>query len=276
MPDTPDLAPALGPDLEAALDALYAAPQDGFIAARDALVKDLRAGDATAKAAAVQVKGLRKPSVTAWALNRVARSNREDVAALFDADQALARAQREGSGPEALGQATRKRREVVKRLLDAALAALREGGHPDSPGARDRIAQTLTAVATDDAGREAFRRGRLASDLEPASLWEASPSGGPSGRPAHEDGEARRAPESPLRRQAADLQARADVLAQAAADAEKGAAAAELQSQEAAAEAARLRQVADRAMDVAVAARARAEEAAVRAREAAEAASGET
>ena len=262
------------PDLEAALDALYATPQDGFIAARDALVKQLRAGDAGAKAAAAGVKALRKPSVTAWALNQVARTSAADLAALFDADAGLAHAQRAGSGPEALSQATRARREAVRRLVDAALGVLREGGHPDSPGNRDRIAQTLTAVATDEAGREALRRGRLAGDLEPASLWEASPVGaGPPMAPAQGAGEeSPPPPESPLRRQAADLQARAEVLAQAADEAGRAAAAAELQAQEAAAEAARLRQVADRAMDVAVASRQRAGEAATRAQEAAAAA----
>lgn len=263
------------PDLEAALDVLYATPQDGFIAARDALVKQLRAGDAGAKAAAAGVKALRKPSVTAWALNQVARTSAEDLAALFAADAGLAQAQQAGSGSEALSHATRARREVVRRLVDAALAVLRDGGHPDSPGNRDRIAQTLTAVATDQAGREALRRGRLSGDLEPASLWDASPFGAAAPTAAARvltGEESPPAPESPLRRQAADLQARAEVLAQAAAEAGRAAATAELQAQEAAAAAARLRQVADRAMDVAVASRQRAQEAATRAQEAATAA----
>lgn len=265
----PDLDLGLDEALDEALDALYAAPPEGFIAARDALVKQLKAGDAEAKASAAGVKALRKPPVTAWALNQVARSRAEDLAALFEADGAVARAQREGSGREALNEATKARREAVRQLLDAALEALKAAGHPDSPGTRDRMAQTLNALAADEAGREALRRGRLAADLEPASVWEASPFGAPAGTG---EGSPAPGPESPLRRQAADLKAQAEVLAQAAAEADKAASTAELQAQDAAAEATRTRKVADRAMDVAVAARSRAEEAATRAREAAEAA----
>ncbi|MCC7125349.1 MAG: hypothetical protein IT178_10910, partial [Acidobacteria bacterium] len=55
-------------DVEAAIDALYQGPLDGFTAARNALAAALKkSGD---KAGAERVKALAKPSVTAWAVNQ--------------------------------------------------------------------------------------------------------------------------------------------------------------------------------------------------------------
>src|SRR5439155_7398313 len=54
--------------VDAEVEALYGLPLDEFTRARDALAKErTRAGD---KAAAADVKALRKPSLTAWALNQ--------------------------------------------------------------------------------------------------------------------------------------------------------------------------------------------------------------
>ena len=53
------------------MDELFDLPPTEFIAARDALAKQLKAdGDA---GAAAEVKALRRPSVAAWAVNQVAR-----------------------------------------------------------------------------------------------------------------------------------------------------------------------------------------------------------
>ena len=46
------------------------------------------------------VRALRRPPVTAWALNQVARDHAADLSALFDADAELSRSQREGAGRE--------------------------------------------------------------------------------------------------------------------------------------------------------------------------------
>src|SRR5438067_13217744 len=176
---------------EEGLDRLYAAPPDRFTAERDALARSLKATD---KASAAAVKALRRPPVTAWALNQVARNHAADLSALFDADTELSRLQREGAGRAALAEAGRARREIIGRLVAAAARTLAEAGHPDSPANRDRIAQTLTAVAVDAEGRGALARGRLTGDLTPGSFWEtgfgpeAAPTSG--GRPGVEPDEA--------------------------------------------------------------------------------------
>ena len=173
--------PVAGPaalDLEQALDDLYATAPDQFTAERDALVRRLRSTD---REAADAVKALRRPPVTSWALNQVARTRAEDLAALVDADRGLARAQLEGAGRQAVADAGRSRREIIGRLVEAAADTLAAAGHPDSPTTRDRLSQTLAAIAVDAEGRAALLRGRLTGDLTPGSVWDAGAAAGPEG-----------------------------------------------------------------------------------------------
>src|SRR5258708_36018672 len=126
-------------ETEEALDRLYATPPDRFTAERDALAKTLRATD---KAAAAAVKALRRPTVTAWALNQVARDHAADLSGLFDADAELSRSQREGGGRDTLAEAARARREIIGRLVAAAPRPLAEAGRPGSPAHRGPGAQS--------------------------------------------------------------------------------------------------------------------------------------
>ena len=210
-------------ETEEALDRLYAAPPDRFTADRDTLAKSLKTTD---KAAAAAVKALRRPPVTAWALNQVARNHADDLSALFEADAELNRSQREGAGREALAEAGRARREIIGRLVAAATRSLAEAGHPDSPANRDRIARTLAAVAMDAEGRDALARGRLTGDLTPGSSWETGFAAEPElGGEAGEAAEAERRHD--LRRKADDLAAEAKRLGSEASRLEADAAKAE-------------------------------------------------
>src|ERR671936_452656 len=74
-----------------ALDRLYGLPLDAFVRERDELAKELRrSGD---REAADWVKGLPRPSVSAWAVNQVMRTQGSDARALLDAGAALSEAQ---------------------------------------------------------------------------------------------------------------------------------------------------------------------------------------
>lgn len=79
-------------DLESAADPLYALDADTFVAARDQLVKALRAGGKRDLAA--EVKALRRPTVIAAELNRVLRGSPADREALIASADALAEGQR--------------------------------------------------------------------------------------------------------------------------------------------------------------------------------------
>jgi hypothetical protein len=151
--------------LPAARD-LYAQPPDGFIAARDALVKELKAAGKDDDAATV--KKLRRPSVVAWAVNQAAREAPDQVTALRDAGQALRRAQRKalsGGGGDELRAATDERRAVVQQLVAAAVAAIGERGTSH----RDAIAATLEAAAVDDELGERLSAGMLDKEAQPTA-----------------------------------------------------------------------------------------------------------
>ena len=71
---------------------LYRSAPEGFIAARDSLAKRLREDGHDADAD--EVKKLRRPTVAAWALDRLADVAADEVGRLLDAGAELARAQR--------------------------------------------------------------------------------------------------------------------------------------------------------------------------------------
>ena len=96
----PDLT--VVPDVEQELDRLYAAPLTEFTGARNELVKRLRkAGD---KTRAEHVAALRKPSVTAWAINQTTRREPGQVEAVVQAGRELFEAQRATLGGETAGR----------------------------------------------------------------------------------------------------------------------------------------------------------------------------
>src|SRR4051812_33628770 len=108
------------------VDELYGAPLDEFTSLRDARAKELRKSN---RDAADAIKKLRKPSVSAWAVNQLPRGARDDLDSLLAAGEALRQAQLGGGGDrEAIRAASRDERESVERLVEAARAALGEAG----------------------------------------------------------------------------------------------------------------------------------------------------
>jgi hypothetical protein len=132
------------------VDELYGAPPDEFVARRDALAKELRKSD---RAAADAVKKLRKPSVSAAAVNQLARRSPDDVEALLAAGEALRQAQLGGGDRDAIRAAAQDEREAVEKLVG-------EAGKL-SPAALEEVRETLHAAATDEETRELVRRGVL-------------------------------------------------------------------------------------------------------------------
>lgn len=151
-------------------DDLYALPLDEFTPARDALAKELR--NAGKKEAADEVKALRKPSVSAWAVNQAARRQPQDVKALVKAGDELRKAQRQavsGRAPGGLREATATHRRLVEELTESARAALEERGSV-APATVTRIAQTLRAASIDKDAAKALTAGTLSADVEQAGF----------------------------------------------------------------------------------------------------------
>ena len=161
-------------------DDLYALPVEEFTKARDELAKELR--KAGKKEAADQVKSLRKPSVSAWAVNQAVRRRPQEAKALVKAGDELRKAQRgvvSGRDPAQLREANSAHRRLVEELTDEARAALEERGAA-AAGTVTRVAQTLRAASIDKEASKALTAGTLAEDVEQAGfgpLLAAVPSG---------------------------------------------------------------------------------------------------
>jgi chromosome segregation ATPase len=153
VPDAIDDAEA-----EARIDALYQRPLADFVAARNALAKELRPHD---RARSDEVKALRKPTVAAWALDRAASRDPDAVAELRAAGAAVQEAQESALAGDrgALREATERRRNAIARLTDAAAS---DAGDAH----RDEIAATLEAASVDDELHAQLAAGRLTATTE--------------------------------------------------------------------------------------------------------------
>src|SRR5690349_11259326 len=126
---------------------LYALDPAEFVAARDALVKELKAEGA--KEAAAEIARLRRPSVGAHALNQVAREHPALVEAALDAGIALREASEAvaaGGDAGALRDATASERAAAQAVTKAARPHLGSRGDALVPA----LLATLRAAALDD------------------------------------------------------------------------------------------------------------------------------
>jgi hypothetical protein len=184
-------------DLDEVADRLYALPPSEFTAAREAEAR--AAKDAGDVRLARDVAGLRKPTVSAGAVNRLSREHPDELGELLELGRELRDAW-ESHDADALAELTRRRGELAGRLSrllrqDAGLSA----------AAATEAEQTLDAAVVDADAADQVRRGHLA---KPLSYSGFAPAPAPRGRPAkpsaaqeqkREEAEARKAAE---RRQA--------------------------------------------------------------------------
>lgn len=122
-------------------------PPEEFVAARDELVKRLKADGQATEATAV--KKLRKPTVTRWVADQVRRHHVEEVEALRAAMSNVAAAQETAitrGDRGALAEATAQRRDAMTalgRVVDNVLAADERPAHH-----RDEVLGALEADVT--------------------------------------------------------------------------------------------------------------------------------
>ena len=154
------------------VDELYDAPLEQFVTRRGELTRELRKQGKREEAA--EIAALRKPSVAAWAVNQLVRTQSRSVAELFDAGDALQEAHRTattGRGDAgALRSAAQRERSAVDELMEVARGLLTSDGHELSATIIDRVADTLRAAALDDEAREQVRDGRLERELRHVGL----------------------------------------------------------------------------------------------------------
>jgi DNA repair exonuclease SbcCD ATPase subunit len=128
-------------------DELADVPPEEFVAARDALAKQLKADGKTAEA--TEVKKLRKPTLTRWVADQVLRHHAADVEALRRALDKVATAQEAAithGDRAALSEATAQRRDAVtalERAVDDVLADHERPAHH-----RDEVIGAIEADVT--------------------------------------------------------------------------------------------------------------------------------
>jgi hypothetical protein len=145
---------------------LYGLPLEEFTRARDALAKELKAAGRRDEAA--EVKSLRKPSLAAWALNRVAREHPDAIERLRAAGADLREAQDAAMSGEAgrLREAGRALAEEVDRVAAVAADGLRAAGRPVTSAQQEKLVATLRTAAVEDEAGDALARGVLVEELE--------------------------------------------------------------------------------------------------------------
>jgi hypothetical protein len=162
-------------DYNEELDRLYGLPLGEFTSARDRLAAELREqGD---RGSTTQLKKLRRPTLSAWAVNQLVRSRPSDIQELLSVGDDVRAAQRAAlSGDTAKGMRdiTLRRRRVVDRLIDRAEVLLVEAGHATGRSTLDKVGDTLMAATVDEKAAEAVRAGRLARELTAPSGFEAA------------------------------------------------------------------------------------------------------
>jgi hypothetical protein len=162
------------------VDELYGLPLDRFTPERNALARELR--NAGEREQAADVAALRKPSVAAWAVNQLVRTQKRAIGELFEAGDALRGAHDavlagRGDG-SSLRTAVERERATVESLIQAAGGLLSTDGHELSSTIVERVADTLNAAALDDDARAQVRDGRLERELRHIGLGLAVVGGG--------------------------------------------------------------------------------------------------
>jgi hypothetical protein len=143
-----------------AVGELYQADPEEFTRRRGELAAAARsAGQA---AVARQIAGLRKPTRSAWMINRLVRSDPDAVARLATLGEELRAAELSGDGAR-MRDSSQARRELIAALVPRALSA--SGEHNPPAALREEITATFSAALADPEVAEQIQHGTL---LRPA------------------------------------------------------------------------------------------------------------
>jgi len=127
-------------DVEDRIADLYAVDLQDFVRARSDLAQSLKEGGDTS--AAQRVSSLKKPVLTVWVVNGLARRRAEEVRALIEQD-----APQTG---EELRAASAARRKLLNGLRAEAQRILEGAGKSASPAALQRVGRALEGAAQSD------------------------------------------------------------------------------------------------------------------------------
>jgi hypothetical protein len=168
----------------ARIDELYTLPLERFVPERDVLAKELKAEGLRAEGA--DVAALQKPSMAAWAVNQVVRSQPQAARSLWEAGDAVLDAQEQvmaGEGGAAeLRTAIERERAALAPLRDAARGLVTANGRFLGDQNVDTVTETLHAAAVDREARETVAAGQASRPLQLAGIAGAVATGAPPPR----------------------------------------------------------------------------------------------
>ncbi|WP_158710563.1 hypothetical protein [Streptomyces flavochromogenes] len=145
-------------DVEEVAEELYGLRPAEFVAARDTYVARARA--AKDARAAKAVAALRRPSLAAWAANRLARQRKREAQQFLALGETLREAHRTLDA-EQLRAASGQRQQLITALARTAAGLAGEAGLSVSDTVLHEIEQTLHGVLADQDVAEQWSRGRL-------------------------------------------------------------------------------------------------------------------
>ena len=149
-------------DVEGRIADLYAVDLQDFVRARNDLAHSLEeGGDAPA---AKRVRSLKKPVLTVWVVNRLARRRPEEVRALIEQD-----APQTG---EELRAASAARKRLLNSLRGEAQRILEDAGKATSQATLQRVGRTLEGATQSDGAN--LLSGTLESESEPVAQFVAT------------------------------------------------------------------------------------------------------
>ncbi len=158
-----------GPTLEAAAGQLYALSPEEFVPTRTALSRRARAhGD---RAIADRIAALRRPSLAAWAVNRLVRDRPESAHRLLELGDRLRSAQARLDAAS-LRRLRAERDLAVEEFTTAAADAAAGSGRALSAGVLDAIRGTAVAALADLQAAEAVASGTLTRALSYSGFGE--------------------------------------------------------------------------------------------------------
>ncbi|GAA2070456.1 hypothetical protein [Actinomadura alba] len=143
-------------DLTAAADELYGVPPEEFVETRKRLAAEAKeAGD---RELVKRIGALRRPTMSAWAINQLARSAPDELGWLSDVGADL---RTEWAAGRHVGGLDQRRGELIDLLTRTARTLARDAGRPLREGAIREVEETLNAATMDPAVADEVRSGRL-------------------------------------------------------------------------------------------------------------------
>lgn len=162
------MAPSPVINLDRELDRLFQAPFAEFVGARNAVAAMLKKAGRVDES--TRVRGLAKPSYTAWLVNQLYWNARDLLDAFLKAsDRVRAAEQALLEGRKAAGHAElmAARAAALEQLMARASTRAAEEGTPLSPALGERLKTTLEAIGAFGTTDARHARGHLQEDLDP-------------------------------------------------------------------------------------------------------------